>query len=231
MALAPLRTAAPSARRKSTTRPFLGLIDAVIVDSSAEFSFEGSVSAEHAEGAWLWMTRDLAGDIIDVEAMAALPNSVAALDALIPELLGRARDALAGVQSGPEALRRIKSQLGGEEAWAKLPVVLNALRCRNLLDKAQSFGRAANGIADEAGLALALQAMPLQDQAVASILMQAAVGQVATPARLVTAAIRIAGSAQEAALARAGFGALIDAIDGDRCRRKHPRRHPHPFHP
>lgn len=212
MALAPLRTAAPSARRKSTTRPFLGLIDAVIVDSSAEFSFEGSVSAEHAEGAWLWMTRDLAGDIIDVEAMAALPNSVAALDALIPELLGRARDALAGVQSDPEALRRIKSQLGGEEAWAKLPVVLNALRCRNLLDKAQSFGRAANGIADEAGLALALQAMPLQDQAVASILMQAAVGQVATPARLVTAAIRIAGSAQEAALARAGFGALIDAI-------------------
>ena len=42
------------------------------------------------------------------------------------------------------------------------------LRCRALLDKAQSFGRAANGMADEAALALALQSMPLQDQAVAS---------------------------------------------------------------
>lgn len=203
--------AAPAARRKSTTRPFLGLIDAIIVEAG-EFSFEGSVSLEHASAAWMWVTRDLAGDIIDVEAMEALPDSAAALDALVPELLARAREALAAVRTDPEAIRRIKSQLGGDEAWAKLPVVLNALRCRTLLEKAQGFGRAANGIAEEAGLALALQAMPLQDQTVAALLMQAAVGQVAMPARLVTAAIRIAGSAQETALARAGFGALLDAI-------------------
>ena len=211
MAPASVRMAAPAARRKSTTRPFLGLIDAIIVEAG-EFSFEGSVSLEHASAAWMWVTRDLAGDIIDVEAMEALPDSAAALDALVPELLARAREALAAVRTDPEAIRRIKSQLGGDEAWAKLPVVLNALRCRTLLEKAQGFGRAANGIAEEAGLALALQAMPLQDQTVAALLMQAAVGQVAMPARLVTAAIRIAGSAQETALARAGFGALLDAI-------------------
>ena len=62
------------------------------------------------------------------------------------------------MQTDGEAIRRIKSQLGGEEAWAKLPVVLNALRCRSLLEKAQSFGRAANGMADEAALIKTLQA-------------------------------------------------------------------------
>jgi predicted lipoprotein len=42
--------------------------------------------------------------------------------------------------------------------------------------------------------------------------MMAAVGQVATPTKLVTAAIRISGSASEAALTRSGFAPIIDAI-------------------
>jgi hypothetical protein len=212
MALAPSISTAPAARRKPAGKPFLGLIDAVVVDAPAEFSFEGSVTTEHAEAAWIWMTRDLASDLIDADALDQLPNKVAALDSLVPDLLNRARKALHEVQSDPEAIRRIKSQLGGEEAWAKLPVVLNALRCRSLLDKAKSFGRAANGMNDEAALALALQSMPLQDQPVASLLMHAAVGQVAAPARLVTAAIRIANNAHESALVRAGFAPLINAI-------------------
>jgi len=212
MALAPSRSTVSAARRKPVGKPFLGLIDAIVVDAPAEFSFEGSVTTEHAEAAWIWMTRDLASDLIDADALEELPNKVAALDSLVPDLLNRARKALHEVQSDPEAIRRIKSQLGGEEAWAKLPVVLNALRCRSLLEKAQSFGRAANGMNDEAALALALQSMPLQDQPVASLLMHAAVGQVAAPARLVTAAIRIANNAEESALVRAGFAPLINAI-------------------
>lgn len=213
MALAPARSAAPAAaRRKSAGKPFLGLIDAIIVDAPAEYSFDGSVTTEHANAAWMWMTRDLAPDLIDVEAVGEIPNSAAALDAIVPELLTRARQALSQVQTDSEAIRRIKSQLGGEEAWAKLPVVLNALRCRSLLEKAQGFGRAANGMGDEATLALALQSMPLQDQAVASLLMHAAVSQVAMPSRLVTAAIRITSSAAEGALVRAGFAPLINAI-------------------
>lgn len=212
MALAPSRSTVSAARRKPVGKPFLGLIDAIVVDAPAEFSFEGSVTTEHAEAAWIWMTRDLASDLIDADALEELPNKVAALDSLVPDLLNRARKALHEVQSDPEAIRRIKSQLGGEEAWAKLPVVLNALRCRSLLEKAQGFGRAANGMNDEAALALALQSMPLQDQPVASLLMHAAVGQVAAPARLVTAAIRIANNAEESALVRAGFAPLINAI-------------------
>ncbi len=188
------------------------MIDAVVVDMPADFPFDGAINADDATAAWLWLVRDVAADLIDVEVVDDSPRNLAALEALMPDLLGRARKILADAQTSTETGRRIKMQLASEEAWDKLPIVLNALRCRGLLDKAQSFGRAANGMADEAALALALQAMPLQDQAVAALLMTATVGQVAAPTRLVTAASRIAGGTSEAALQRAGFGPLIDAI-------------------
>lgn len=212
MAQATARPASTASRRKQTGKPFLGLIDAVLVDTPTEFSFEGEINRDEANAAWVWVARDLAPDLIDIDAVDNTPEHVAALDALMPELLTRARQALIDAQINADANRRVKTQIGGDEAWAKLPVVLNALRCRTLLDKAQSFGRAANGIVDEAALALAMQSMPLQDQAVASLLMQAAVGQMAAPQRLVMAAIRIAGGANETALQRAGFTPLIDAI-------------------
>lgn len=212
MAQAPARPAAPTARRSQPGKPFLGLIDAVVVDVPADFSFDGAVTVDQARAAWAWMIRDLAPDLIDVATVDDLGGDTAALDAMVPELLNRARRAVVEAQAGGEPLRRIKMQLGGDAAWEKLPVILNALRIRALLEKAQSFGRATNGMADEAGLALALQSMPLQDHAVASLLMMAAVGQVAAPARLVTAAIRITNNADESALVRGGFGALIDAL-------------------
>jgi hypothetical protein len=53
--------------------------------------------------------------------------------------------------------------------------------------------------------------MPLSDRAIAALLMQAALGQVANPSRLVTAVIRIAGSPTEDSIIRTGFGPLIDA--------------------
>jgi hypothetical protein len=212
MALASARPAAPAARRKHIGKPFLGLIDAVVVDAPADFPFDGAITTDDATAAWTWMVRDLAPDLIDIEAVDDIPNNVAALESLMPDLLARARTALTEAQGKADVARRIKTQLGGDEAWERLPVVLNALRCRGLLEKAQSFGRAANSMSDDATLALALQSMPLQDHAVASLLMMAAVGQVAAPARLITAAIRITNSADEAALIRAGFAPLIDAF-------------------
>jgi hypothetical protein len=188
------------------------MIDAVIVEKPAEIDFDGAILRDHASAAWTWVVRDLGSDLIDIESVGDDPRSLEALESLLPELLGRARKALADVGTSVELGRRLSTQLGSEEARAKLPVVLNALRCRGLLDKAQGFGRAANGMTDEAALALALQSMPLQDPAVASLLMMALMGQVANPSRMVTAAIRIAGSASETAIIRAGFGPLIDAI-------------------
>jgi hypothetical protein len=202
--------AARQARRSG--KPFFGAIESVIVEDPVDFEFDGAISREHAQAAWTWMVRDLAPGQIDADADPDDPRSLAALDALLPDLLVRVRDALAAAAQDPEAERRLKTQLGGQEQFRRLPLVVAALKCRNLLDKAKAFGRATNSMPDEAALAAALQSMPLSDQTVAALLMQAAVGQVAAPSRLITAVIRIAGSAEEVPIQRAGFAPLVDAI-------------------
>jgi hypothetical protein len=215
MATASSRPAAPAERSKTarqTGRPFLGLIDAVIVGGPTDFTFDGAIPQGDAVAAWTWIARDLAPDLIDIQTAADDAAGVAALESLVPDLLTRARDALQAANASPDAMRRLKTQVGGDEPFGRLPVVLNALRCRALLEKAQTFGRAANNMADEASLASALQAMPLQDHAVASLLMMAAVGNVANPSRLVMSAIRLSGGASEAMIARSGFAPLIDAL-------------------
>lgn len=201
-----------AAHKRKLGHAFLGMIDAVIVDGPVEYAFDGAIGSDDAIAVWTWMVRDLGPDLIDVEALDDSARNVAALESLMPDLLARARKALTDSETSVEIRRRTQMQLGGDEIWERLPVVLNALRCRGLLEKAQGFGRAANAMTDEAQLALALQSMPLNDPAVAALLLHAAVGQVAAPSRLVTAAIRIAGSASEAALLRAGFSPMIDAM-------------------
>jgi hypothetical protein len=212
---APVPASKPVAAARSAAmagKPFLGLIDAVLVSDPVDFLFDGAIAHSHAMAAWVWMVRDVAPDLIDAGVSGDDPAAVQALEAQMPELLSRARAAAAESGSSRDAERRLFAQLGGEEPWERLPFVLNALRCRALLDKAQGFGRAVNGIADEAALSLALQSMPLQDQGITALLMQAAVGQVTQPARLMTAVTRIAGSATEAAIQRAGFAPLVDAL-------------------
>ena len=216
----PPSTAKPAARAVSSSvgakrrpaRPFLGLIDAVTIESPAEHRFIGAVSSDDVAAVWTWMVRDVAPDLIDIEAIDDTQLSRTALESLMPELLARARKALMAAETSVELNRRLKTALGGDDAFEHLPTVLNALRCRGLLEKAQGFGRAANGMTDEAQLALALQSMPLSDRPVAALLLQAAVGQVAMPAKLVAAAIRIAGGTTEILLNKAGFAPLIEAL-------------------
>ena len=193
-------------------RPFAGLIDAVLVPDPAGFDFDGGIAEEHAQAAWTWMARDVAPDLVTTDPTDDEPAARAALDVLMPELLQRARAAYATTTATPEAVRRMQIQFGSDEAYARLPIVLNALKCRSLLDKAQAFGRAANGMTDEMALGMALQSMPLNDHAVSALLFQAAMGQVGNPGRLMAAAIRLAGSATEGAVQRAGFGPLVDAM-------------------
>lgn len=204
--------ATTSRRPRPAGRPFFGLIDAVLVPGPASFDFDGAIAEEHAQAAWTWMARDVAPDLVDANATGDDPEARAALDQLMPELLQRARAAVAGTAATPDAQRRIQVQFGGEEAYRRLPTVLNALKCRSLLDKAQAFGRAANGMTDETALGMALQSMPLNDHAVSALLFQAAMGQVSNPGRLMAAAIRLAGSATEASVQRAGFAPLVDAM-------------------
>lgn len=200
-----------TARSQRAVRPFFGLIDAVIVPGTAGFDFDGGIAEAHARGIWTWMVRDVAPDLIDPNAADDDQAARQALDPLVPELLQRARAAISAVGT-PDAERRIQLQMGGDDAFRRVGVVLNALKCRSLLDKAQAFGRAANGMTDEMALGVALQSMPLNDHAVSALLFQAAMGQVSHPGRMMAAAIRLAGSATEASMQRAGFAPLIEAM-------------------
>ncbi|MEO8683815.1 MAG: hypothetical protein ABI414_03125 [Devosia sp.] len=189
------------------SKPFLGLIDAVIVEDPVVFPFDGSIGRKHAQGTWIWVTRDLCPDLLpDPDSMASSD-----LEAAMPEVLTRMRDAMK-LAADYEAGRRLRAQLGSAEALERLPLLVNALRCRALLIKAQAFGKVANTIADDAALGAALQSMPLQDAAVASVLMHAAIGQVANPTRLMTIVLKLSGAGTEVAIQRAGFGPLVDAI-------------------
>jgi hypothetical protein len=203
----------PSSRPSRTAaRPFLGLIDPVLVAPGGAFAFPGALALDHAEHIWTWLMRDLAPDLVGADAPGGAPEDPGRLAAVLPELLERVKEAMSSAASGFEEGRRLRAQLGGDEVFARLPVALAALKHRALIDKAQAFGRAVNTIADEATLATALQAMPLSDATAAALLMQSAVGQVTNPSRLTTAAIRIAGASTEAAVQRAGFSPMVDAL-------------------
>jgi hypothetical protein len=157
------------------------------------------------------MVRDLAPDLLDPN-LGDNAEAQAALDPLIPDLLERAWTVINAAEKTREATRRLIAQVGSEAAMRRLPVILNALKNHGLLDKAQAFGRATNGMQEELALDRALQAMPFHDQPLAALLMQATVGQCANPTRLALSVIRIVGSASEIAIRRQNFAPVIDAI-------------------
>lgn len=197
---------------RAASIPFLGLIDSVLVGDGGLYEFDGAIPHEHAASAWIWMRRDLAHDLFDEPMGEDRPEARPALEAVLPELLARADKAVAASRTSHDAERRLRMQLGGQNAWRHLPQVVSALRSRTLLEKAQNLGGAINTMQDEAQLADALRAMPLGDQHLAALLMQAMVGQVANPSVLITAATKVAGSETEISVTRAGFGPLVDAI-------------------
>lgn len=197
---------------QSHERAFFGLLDVIIVEDPVELAFDGALSREHANAVWTWLRRDVAPDLIPPTPSGDDPQAAAVLDAAVPQILVRVHDILSKGRAEPESERRLKSQLGGEDAWGRLPLVLSGLKNRMLLEKARAFGRATNALQDEATVAVALQSLPSADFRTTAMLMQAAIGQVASPTRLVKAAIRIAGDAREGAIRRAGFAPMIDAI-------------------
>ena len=72
------------------SKPFLGLIDAVIVEDPVVFPFDGSISRKHAQATWTWVTRDLCPDLLpDPDSMASSD-----LEAVMPEVLARMRDGM-----------------------------------------------------------------------------------------------------------------------------------------
>jgi hypothetical protein len=203
-------SAAP-ASSGSALAPFGGLIDAILVDEPVLVAFPGAVSRKTAQAIWVWVARDLCSDIISHEQFEQGTLTPAELDSLMPELLARMKAALVQANADIETGRRLTAQLGRDDGRDRLPVVMLALRNRALLTKAEAFGRATNTISDDTALGAAISAMPLQDPALAALVFHAALGQVANPTLLITAAIKLAGAPSEAAISRVGLSPLIDA--------------------
>ena len=179
MPTAPSRPANPERRPGSRAKgvpPFLGLLDPVTLKERGDFEFDCALAHDDVAATWKWILRDLAADLIDEKALDESERSRAAVEALMPDLIGRAQLALDAAAKSPEAGRRLTSQVGGEETRDRLPYVLAAMRCRSLFEKAQGFGRAANGLTDDSSLTLALQSLVASDQNATPFLMFAMVG-------------------------------------------------------
>lgn len=201
----------PAAPASAASTPFCGLIDPILVHEPVLETFPGAVNIEAARAIWIWVIRDLCSDIMPADKVGQGTLAAADIEPLVPELLGRMKAGLAQASADIETSRRLTAQLGRDDARERLPVVMLALRNRSLLSKAQAFGRATNTITDDAALGAAIQAMPLQDPALAALVFQSALGQVGNPTLLVTGAIKLAGAASEVAMARIGLAPLIDA--------------------
>ncbi len=189
-------------------QPFAGVIDPILVEPPARFGFAGCVTHAHALSAWQWVCRDLCADVIPQSTAL----SAAGLEAMMPQVLTRMREATAAADADSGQDSRLRSSLGSSEAREALPRVTLALRHRNLLPKAAAFGNLINGMADDAALGAALQSMPLGDPPLAALLFHAAMGQVANPTRIITTVLRLAKGATESAVIRAGFSPIVEAI-------------------
>ncbi|MET3926169.1 hypothetical protein [Devosia sp. 2618] len=207
----PVSTAARRTGRVNL-KPFAGLIDAVTVRDATPFQLAGSISHDNAEHGWIWVYRDLCPDLIDPETAAGGKVTAAELEQIMPQILSRMNASLDSAAKDQENNRRLRAALGSSEARDAIPVIIMALRSRALLGKAQAFGKALNTTADDAALATALQSMPLKDQALASLLFQAAIGYVANPTRIVAAIVKLSGNSSEAAVQRMGFSPVVEAM-------------------
>jgi hypothetical protein len=208
----PAVSAATLRSQRAQVRPFAGLIDSVLVDDPCDFAFDGSVSRDHAAAAWIWISRDVAPESIDFARVEENSLTAADVEPVLLQVLAQAREAYEAAEADFDTGRRLRAQLGGDEAFQRLPFVLAAARSRALLEKAQTFGRALNGLTEESTISAALQSMPTKDSTATALLMHAALGQVSNPTKLVTAALKLAGAAAETSIQRAGLAPLIDAM-------------------
>jgi hypothetical protein len=193
---------------------FMRTFEPVLVQEPAMFIFEGSITRKDMSAIWRWLSRDVAPDLAvslqDAATDGESPESV--LDAALPQLIADVRAAVAAAKTSGLDERKFIAQLGGEEVYERLPHLVNILRCRPLIGKAQALGRSSNAQTDEAALGAALQGMPLKNAGMVSVLFHTLVGESAHPSRLISSIIAIAGSAKEAAVRRSGFGPLVEAI-------------------
>ncbi|WP_417580475.1 hypothetical protein [Pelagibacterium sp.] len=195
---------------------FLEALSGVIVDPPVYHGFAGAIDRDTAGKIWTWMARDVFG-----EEAARLEDSIGsgadpldAFDLLLPELLEKLKVNAIAEKNDRELDRRNTIQMGGEEARERLAPIIMAMRRRPLLVQAGKFGVAVGTISDEATLATALQSISITNPLTRALWMQAMVGHMANPSRVIAAAVAIAAGNTEARITNAGYGALVEAVLG-----------------
>lgn len=197
---------------RSAGRPFAGALELVAIHDPVQFSFAGSIARSHLDAAWTWVHRDLCAELINPDAIIDGSFSQADLEAIMAQVILRMKAGLDTAAADPEKDRRLRATLGSTEARDAMPSIILALRSRALLVKAQAFGKAINAMTDDAAVGVALQSMPLKNQALSALLFHAALPQISNPTRLATAIIKLSGNATEASVIRMGFSPVIDAM-------------------
>jgi hypothetical protein len=160
------------------------------------------------------MARDIAADEVArlADAVESGADPLAAFDRLLPEILERLKANAVAEKDDRELERRNSMQMGGEEARLRLAPIIMAMRRRPLLVQAGKFGFAVGSISDEAALATALQSISITNPLTRALWMQAMVGHMANPSRVMAAAVAIAGGNTETRITNAGYGALVEAV-------------------
>ena len=193
---------------------FLEALAGVLVDPPVHHGFAGAIERETAGKIWTWMARDIAGDEAArlADAVDSGADAAAAFDLLLPEILERLKANAAAEKDDRELERRNSIQMGGEEARQRLAPVIMAMRRRPLLVQAGKFGVAVGSISDEAALVTALQSISITNPLTRALWMQAMVGHMANPSRVMAAAVAIGGGNTETRITNAGYGALVEAV-------------------
>lgn len=216
---APARAKSGGASSRAAEKPagldaFLSSIECVLVEPPVHHQFAGSIDRSVAISIWTWIARDVAREeaarLADAIDSGADPKSAFAL--MLSEITERLKENATREKSDLELERRNTIQMGGEDARARLPFVIMAMRKQSLLEQAVNFGAAFGGIQDEATLGTALQTITISNPVTRALWMQAMVGHMGNPSRVMAAATRLANGNDEIHVVNAGFGPLVDAM-------------------
>lgn len=193
---------------------FLASIGTVLVEPPVYHRFSGAIDVEHATAIWNWIARDIAAEevarLADAIDSGAEPGN--ALDAILPDIIERLRLNAKEEETDSELARRNAVQVGGEEIRKRLPHIIMALRRRPLLAQAASFGKAIGTLQDEETIAQALSSVNIANPVTKALWMQAMVGHIANPSRILAAVTEAIGGNDEVRVTNAGYAPLVEAI-------------------
>ena len=209
----PAKTESNSLAHENAQRIIDLLLGPVLVNKPVYFPSDGAVERHQAIATWKWLVRDIEPGL-EKEALEAIPPAapLSARPAIAHKLSKLIFSVLEAAGKSHEFARRATIQLGGVQEFERLPLLACAFQHQKLLGKAVNFGRAINTIQDENSLKLALRSFPVEDDVAAALMMQAAIGQVTDPHRLVRVILSLSEGKSHRAITQAGFAPVIQAM-------------------